>query len=124
MTSVVPWMTSVMVEVVIEDALIASSKVAVTFVPGATSTAAFAGDDAVTVGAVVSGGGGGGGASDTVTLRLPVIVIVTVSVPVMVCDPAVVRVAANVACPSVSVESAGSATPADVSLLVKWTLPA
>src|SRR5687767_6976271 len=110
-----------MVELVIEEALIASSKAAVTFVPGATSVAALAGDDAVTVGGVVSGGGG---ASDTVTLRLPVIVAVTVSVPVTVCDPGVVRVATNVACPSVSVESAGSTTPAAVSLLVKWTLPA
>src|SRR5688500_3827712 len=47
-----------MVELVIEDAVMPSSKVAVMFAPGATSTAAFTGDDAVIVGGVVSGGGG------------------------------------------------------------------
>src|SRR5687767_9851170 len=47
-----------MVAVVIEDALIAPSKLAVTRAPTATSTAVFAGEVAVTVGGVVSGGGG------------------------------------------------------------------
>src|SRR5687768_2659316 len=60
-----------MVELVIEDALIASLKVAVTFVPAATSTAACAGDDAVIVGGFVSGGGGGGGAVPGRTAIVP-----------------------------------------------------
>ena len=63
-------------------------------------------------------------AARTVTLSVPVIVAVTVSRPVIVCAPALMSVAESVRWPFVSVESAGSTTPAEVSLLVKCTVPA
>ena len=59
----------------------------------------------------------------TETLRFPVILEVTLSVAVIVWAPALMSVAENVRWPFVKVESAGSTTPEDVSLLVKCTVP-
>jgi len=63
-------------------------------------------------------------AARTVMVMLPVRLAVTVSVPVIVGDPALTKVAENVPWPLLSEESGGSTTPAAVSLLVKCTLPA
>src|SRR5439155_22478488 len=57
-------------------------------------------------------------------VRLPAIELVAVSVPVMLCEPARSTVALKLARPLVSAESAGSTTPAQVSLLRKRTFPA
>ena len=42
---------------------------------------------------------------------------------VRVCGPLRIRVAEKVPWPLVKVESTGSTTPAEVSLLLKWTVP-
>ena len=52
-----PWTTSVTLEVLIEEAVMASLKVAVMFAATATPVAPVAGEVVVTVGGVVSGGG-------------------------------------------------------------------
>src|SRR2546428_9341783 len=66
MSGVVPWTTSVTLEALIDDAVMASLKVAVMFAATATPVAPAAGEVVVTVGGVVSGGGAppppGGGA--------------------------------------------------------------
>ena len=62
-------------------------------------------------------------AATTLIVAVAVRVGATVSVAVTVCAPALVSVAEKVPWPLVSVESAGSATPEEVSLLVKWTRP-
>src|SRR5713226_8729884 len=54
----------------------------------------------------------------------PAMDALAMSVPVMVWDPDRSNVAENVPCPPVSVESGGRATPVDVSVVVKWTVPA
>ena len=43
---------------------------------------------------------------------------------VRLCDPALIRVAEKVRWPLVSMELGGRTTPDEVSLLVKWTVPA
>src|SRR2546427_6044414 len=58
MSGVVPWTTSVTLEALIDDAVMASLKVAVMFAATATPVAPAAGEVVVTVGGVVSGGGG------------------------------------------------------------------
>ena len=62
-------------------------------------------------------------AARTLLVSVPVMLAVAASVAVMVCAPALMSVAEKVPWPLVSVESAGSTTPAEVSLLVKWTVP-
>src|SRR3989442_11113922 len=57
MSGVVPWTTSVTLEALIDDAVMASLKVAVMFAATATPVAPAAGEVVVTVGGVVSGGG-------------------------------------------------------------------
>ena len=61
-------------------------------------------------------------AARTVRVTVPVIVAVTLSVPVIVCEPALMSVAEKAPWPFVSVESAGRTTPAELSLLVKCTV--
>jgi hypothetical protein len=56
-------------------------------------------------------------------VTVPRIDVFAVSVLVMVCDPARANVAENVPWPPVSWESGGKTTPADVSVLVKCTVP-
>jgi len=62
-------------------------------------------------------------AAFTETLSVPVMLGFVASAAVIVCEPAVVSVAENVPWPFANVESAGRATPAAVSLLVKWIGP-
>ena len=64
----------------------------------------------------------GAGTVTVIALDVPVIDSTRVSVAVMVCGPAVFRVALNVPTPLVNVESAGRA--AAPSVLVKCTVPA
>ena len=59
-----------------------------------------------------------------VTLRFPVVErLLAASDTVRVCGPLRIRVAEKVPWPLAKVESAGSTTPAEVSLLPKWTVP-
>ena len=56
--------------------------------------------------------------SDVVVARL-----LAASEAVRLWDPALTSVAEKVPCPLVSVESGGSTTPVERSLLLKWTVP-
>jgi hypothetical protein len=60
----------------------------------------------------------------TEIVSVPRIVDIATSVAVIVCVPARTSVDVKVPCPCASVASLGSTTPAAVSLLVKWIVPA
>ena len=62
------------------------------------------------------------GAADTIRFAV-VEMALTASEAVSVCEPALIRVAVKLRCPPARVESGGSTTLADVSLLLKWTVP-
>ena len=63
-------------------------------------------------------------AGAAVTIRFAVVEkALAASEAVSVCAPALIRVAVKLRCPPARAESGGSTTPADVSLLLKWTVP-
>ena len=77
------------------------------------------------VGVAVEGVSSREAAEAGLTVRLAAAMkLLAASDAVSVCAPALIRVAEKVPWPLVSVESGGRVTPALVSLLLKWTVPA